>query len=202
MSMSSRLRTWWRAMRSGRAVDAQIDDELRFHVESRAEDLMRGGVAREEALRRAKAELGSAAAARENTRQAWGTRSFDDLRADLRYALRMLRRSPGFTAIAVGSLALGIGANTAIFSVVNAVLLRPLPYPHPTELVAVTEASTEQGGIDTGLSYQDFDAWRQQSHTLSDLAGFQFHDLTLTGNGDPVALDTVIATPNLFSLLE
>src|SRR6185437_11346439 len=72
MSMSSRVRTWWRAVRSGRAVDAQIDDELRFHVESRAEDLMRGGVAREEALHRAKAELGSMAAARENARQAWG----------------------------------------------------------------------------------------------------------------------------------
>jgi putative ABC transport system permease protein len=188
-------------MRRRDELHAQIDEELRFHIESHAEELMRGGIAREVALRRAKAELGSIAAARENSRQAWGTRFVDDLRADLRYALRMLRRSPGFTAIAVGSLALGIGANTAIFSVVNAVLLRPLPYPHPEELVALTEASTDQGGIDTGLSYPDFEAWRQQSKTLSDVAGYQFHDLTLTGRGDPQVLDTVVTTPSLFSLL-
>ncbi|HLJ78595.1 MAG TPA: ABC transporter permease, partial [Acidobacteriaceae bacterium] len=173
-----------------------------FHVERHAEDLMRRGMPREEAMRRAKAELGSLAAARENTRQAWGTRWFDEVRGDLRFAFRLLAKSPGFTLIAVGSLALGIGANTAIFSVVNAVLLRPLPFPHPEELVVVTEASTQQGGIDTGLSYSDFEAWRQQSRSLGDIAGFQFHDLTLTGKGDPVALDTVVTTPNLFSLLE
>lgn len=202
MSLSSRMRTWWQAVRHGDAVGAQVDEELRFHLQKYAEDLMRGGMSREEALRRAKAQLGSMAAARENSRQAWGTRWFDEVRADLRFALRLLAKSPGFALIAVGSLALGIGANTAIFSVVNAVLLRPLPYPHPEELVAVTEASTQQGGIDTGLSYSDFDACRQQSRTLRDLAGYQFHDLTLTGNGDPVALDTVVTTPNLFSLLQ
>ena len=86
MSLNSRMRTWWRAMTHSAEVDAQVEEELRFHIESYAEDLMRGGMGREEAMRRAKSELGSMTAVRENSRQAWGTGWFDELRGDLRYA--------------------------------------------------------------------------------------------------------------------
>ncbi len=131
MSLRSRMTTWWRAIFLADALDRQVSEELQFHIESYAEDLMRRGVPRDEALRRARAELGSVAAARENSRQAWGTRFFDELRGDLRHALRMLAKSPGFTAIAVGSLAIGIGANTVIFTAAQHMLLDRLNVPHP-----------------------------------------------------------------------
>lgn len=134
MSLNSRLQTWWRAVRRGPEVDAQVDEELRFHVESYAEDLMRRGMPCEEAMRLAKAELGSLAAGKENCRQAWGTGWFDELRADLGYALRMLAKSPGFAAIAVGSLALGIGANAAIFTIARQILLDRLDVHQPEDL--------------------------------------------------------------------
>ncbi len=202
MSTHSRFSTWWKAIFRASILDRQVSEELRFHIESRAADLMRTGLSRDEAVRRARVELGSLAAVRENSRQAWGTRFFDDLRGDLRYALRTLVKSPGFAAIAVGSLALGIGANTAIFSVVNAVLLRPLPFPHGEQLMGVMEANDQKGGGDTGSSYSDFSAWRERTRSFSALAGYQFHDLTLTGAGEPAVLHTVVTTPGLFPLLQ
>src|SRR6202000_1178160 len=93
MSLSSRMKTWWRAVSRGGEVDAQVEDELQFHLESYAEDLMRRGMTRAEAMQRARAELGSLAVNKENCRQGWGTRWWDELRGDLRYALRMLARS-------------------------------------------------------------------------------------------------------------
>jgi hypothetical protein len=131
MNLVSRVSTWWRAIAKREELDRQVRDELEFHLESHAEDLMRSGVPGEEARRRARAQLGSLAAGRENCRRASGSRFVDELGTDLRYALRMLARSPGFAAIAVGSLALGIGVNTVLFTAAQHMLLDRLAVPHP-----------------------------------------------------------------------
>ena len=111
-----------------------MDAELRMHIATYVEDLVRSGVGQEEATRRAHIEFGSLEASKDQCRQAWGLEPLDELRANLRLAFRNIRHSPGFAAIAVLSLALGIGANTAIFGVFDAVMLRLLPVRDPSQL--------------------------------------------------------------------
>jgi putative ABC transport system permease protein len=120
---------------------------------------------------------------------------------DIRYALRQLRKSPGFTAVAVITLALGIGANTAIFSVVNAVLLQAFPYRDPNQLALMFDVPVNQPDALSGLSYRDFTQCREQNHVFSEMAGNAFHDLTLTGAGEPSIVNTADVTPEIFTLL-
>jgi predicted permease len=181
VSLRSRVRTWWRAVRRGADVDAQVDEELRFHIESYAEDLMRGGTPREEAIRRARAELGSFAARKEDCRAAWGTRWLDELGADLRYALRMLVKSPGFAVVAVGSLALGIGANTAMFSVVQGIILAPLPFPEANRLVFLWQNRPGVPQLDP--SYPNFEDWERTSRSFDRMSAVVFHNFDLTAPG-------------------
>ena len=126
--------------------------------------------------------------------------SAETLLQDLRYGLRGLRRNPGFTAIAVLTLALGIGATTAIFTVVNAVLLRPLPYPHPEELAYVQQV-LPGFGINPFVFNMEFVAWRNQSRTVSPIAAYMFSWFNLTGGGEPERVNSGIATASFFSLL-
>ena len=132
--MKSKLRSYFNSLLRRDSVESGIEAELRTHIELRAEDLQRTGLTPTEALRRARIEFGQIETHKENIRSSLGLRLLDELRADLRYAIRMLRRSPGFTAVAVASLALGIGANTIIFTLAKGVLLDRLAVPQPNQL--------------------------------------------------------------------
>ncbi len=134
MSVFAKLQSSLRSMFRRGQVEKEMDSELRFHIESYAEDLVRGGISRDEALRRARLEFGGVEVHKEECRESLGLRLWDELRSDLRFAIRALRHSPGFTAIAVTSLALGIGANTAIFTLAQEVLLRSIAVPQPERL--------------------------------------------------------------------
>jgi putative ABC transport system permease protein len=127
--------------------------------------------------------------------------NFEACWQDARYGARMLRKNPGFTAVAVLTLALGIGANTAIFSIVNAVLLRSLPYPDPNQLVLMFNVPLQQPDALSSISYRDFTLCREQNRVFSEIAGNAFHDLTLTGADEPSIVNAAAVTPEIFPLL-
>src|SRR5690349_21377656 len=120
---------------------------------------------------------------------------------DLRYALRMLRKHPGFTVIAVITLALGIGANTAIFSVINAVLLRPLPFAEPERLVNLWETRPQRGTLQNSASYPNFADWRDQNSVFEYVVAYNSNDYVLTGDDNPVRLQGAVVSADLFPLL-
>jgi putative ABC transport system permease protein len=194
MTIWSRLRSWSRTTFRRARMESEMDAELRFHIETFAEDLMRGGVPREEAMRRARIEFGGIERVKEEGREARGVKIMETLVQDLRYGARMLRKSPGFTCVAVLTLALGIGANTAIFSLVDGILLRPLPFAAPQNLVSITGTS---GTFPKG----GFVAMREQVQSLDVAAYFEGHEFNLTGRGDPVRLSAVLVSAEFFSVL-
>lgn len=201
MRLHSRCRSWFDAILRRDRLESDMDIELRFHIEAYAVDLIRDGLPRNEAMRRARLAFGALDRAKEECRESRGVTFLETLLYDLRYGLRALAKSPAFALIAIGTLAIGIGANTAIFSVVYAVLLRPLPFADPSQLVSVFEAKPQEGISATGMSYQYLEELRAQNHVFSELAGVQNHELTLTGRGDPTVVDSAIVTPELFALL-
>ena len=199
MTMWSRVRSWMRAVMLRTPMEREMDAELRFHIEAFAEDLVRSGVSREEALRRARIEFGGVERAKEECRDARGTSLLESLLQDLQFGLRMLRKSPGFTAVALLTLAIGIGANTAIFSVVYGVLLDPLPYKAPSKLVLLNETTPRVGSVST--SYPNFLDWRSQSTSFSKIVAICDTSFSLAGVSQPESISGKAVSPDFLSML-
>jgi putative ABC transport system permease protein len=204
--MFARLRSLWRALRHRAQFESDLDEEMRSHIENRADDLVRSGVSRAEALRRARVEFGCAEAYQDRVRESRGVSWFEEFAQDLRFGARMLRKSPGFTAVAVITLALGIGANTAVFSVVYVALVRPLPYAQPSRLITLGEVRSQQDAANSSAeswnaSYPDYLDWARQSKAFQSLAGFSRDGFVFRGAGEPHIILGMQTTTNFFSTL-
>src|SRR5579863_5308276 len=164
-----------------------------------AQDRADRGETPEQARRGARRELGNVGLIKEVTREMWGGASFERLVQDLRFGMRMLVKSPGFAAVAILTLALGIGANTALFSVVNGVLFNPLPYPHPEQLVWLAESKPN---FATGsISFPNFRDWQKDNHTFSGMAVYRSYNFNILGLGDAEQVHARFITSDFFSVL-
>jgi predicted permease len=197
----SRVRAWLRAIFGRSRMESEMDSELRFHIEAYAEDLVRSGVPREVAQRRARMEFGGMERAKEECREARGVTLLETLVQDLRYSVRMLRKAPTFTAVAVLTLALGVGANTAIFSIVNAVLLRALPYRNPGELVRIYFNNPGIGLRDVPSSVPELEDLRTRAGVFDDVTAIITGSANLTGAKHPERLELLVTNLNYFSML-
>ncbi len=199
--MLSRVMKRLRALSHKDELENELDEELRYHLEKQVEQNVRGGMSPEEARHAARRSFGGVEQSKEQCRDARRVRLFEELWQDLRYGLRMLWKNPGFTLIAILALALGIGANTAIFSVVNTVLLRPLPYKDPDRLVMVWEDNTKKGFPRDTPAPANFIDWRDQNQVFEGMAAIAEQSFNLTGIGEPERIDGRRVSASLFPLL-
>lgn len=182
-------------------LDGHLNDELEFHIEMRTQEFIAAGLTAEEARYQARRLFGNQMLLKERTRDMDTIGWLETLWQDLRYALRMLRKSPAFTAVAVLSLALGIGANTSIFSAVYATLLKPLPFKDPGRLVFIRKKNPPRGWIRNPVSPTEILAWRNESGVFENISAFTSSSCVLTGTAEAEEDPCEISSSNLFPLL-
>src|SRR5437763_2929226 len=182
-----------------REKDSDLNDEIRSHLTMAAKDRIQNGQSVLDARNSALSDFGNVALVKEATREMWSGASLETFLHDLRYGARMLAKSPGFAVIAILTLALGIGANTAIFSVVNGVLLNPLPFPHPDQIVSLfTEMPNFKNG---SISYPNFEDWQRMNRSFSSIAAYRSTGFNLSGHGEPEHLHGELISAGFFEIL-
>ena len=200
MSGIRRLAALWRNLVHKDRIERELDDEMRAYMELLVDEKLRNGMGSEEARRAALVEIGGIEHVKEGVRDVRTGRHLETLVRDLRFGARMLLKQPGFTAVVVLTLGLGIGANTAIFGVVNAVLLRPLPYPAPGRLVVLQERVSEGSGFSP--SYPNFADWREQNRVFQSMAAVRTNEnFNFTGAGEPERLQGRVVSAAFLSTL-
>src|SRR6266481_3906709 len=195
MSVLNRIASLFRRSK----LDEELEDELRAHLEMRAQDNIDADMSEDEARREAEMRFGNRAAMKENTRAVYAVAWLESMLQDLRYGFRILRRSPAFSVVAVLTAALSIGITTTVFTIVNSVLLRPLPYPDSGRLIA---ASTLDPREHLPATYvPDLTAWREHNTTLKAIAAYTSDDYNFSGAGEPDRVRAALVTSGLFATL-
>jgi predicted permease len=193
------LRMRLRALFRRNTADRELEDELRFHFEQQVRKLVQSGVPEREARRYARLVFGGAEQIKEECREARGIHLIETLLQDFRYAGRMLRKSPGFAITVILTLALGIGATTAMFSVVQGVMLAPLPYPEPDRLVLIWQSNPHAPHV--SMSMLDYRDWQSSAHSFDAMAGIRWEQFNLSNPGIPEHLSGYETTPGFFAML-
>src|SRR5262245_55637593 len=194
----------WRRLFSaahGRRFEREMEEEMRFHLDMQIEQNLEAGMALDEARYAAERQFGNQTWLKEVSREMWSLNSIETVIQDLRYGARMLLKAPNITLIAVLTLAIGIGANTAMFSAVDAVLIRPLPYLDADSLVMVWDDARR---TDTAKFYStpaEWQEWRRQNSVFTDIAATQPGNLTISSDGEPEELQGRKVTANLWTVL-
>ena len=185
----------WKSLTRRKQFEAEMQEEFAFHREARAQDLLQQGVSPEEAACRAQLDFGGEGRYGEECREAHRLHWVDQVRQDIHYGFRTIRKSPGFASAAILSLALGIGLNTVVFSTFESLLLRPLPIAHPEQVVFV---ETQSGNSHSFPNYREF---RDNTVAFSGLAGYRISPMNLESSGNPQRVWGYLATGNYFDVL-
>jgi putative ABC transport system permease protein len=194
--------TWIQRLFSRQRIEAELLEEIRGHLDERVEELVSRGIPLQDAVHQARREFGNMTLIEEQARDVWKWRWIEDLFSDTRFALRQLRKSPAFALAGAVTVALGIGTNTAVFSVVNSVMLRPLPFPAPDRLVSVWPRGDAGPAGPYHVSYPNFFDFRNENSVFDHLVSYRSTPISLTGFGEPVQLRGEIVSWDLFPLLK
>ena len=199
MNSLQKVRLRLRALFQKEKLDAHMDEEMRSHVEMQTQENIENGMKAEEARYAALRQFGWVESIKETCREQRGVSWIETLIQDVRFGGRILRKNPGFATVAVLTLAMGIGANTAIFSVVNAVLLQPLPYPGADRLVSLCERGPD--GSAGPISYPNFTDWKEQQSVFESFGVYNWNNFALTGKGEPAQLRGAQVSADVFAAL-